>query len=258
MFPRALLPAGLFLLPLLALPTGALLPAQEGAQVPCGRADLVCPNLVVDPLKLQQNNIITRTFSATSCSVVEGMAPAGTHKLLRFTFTTPNLGPGDLVIGAPSQHPEWFVYSNCHNHYHFRQYADYRLWTPDGYAQFAALHAALPMLTSADILAMFPDLQAKMLTGSKAGFCVIDIVPLTHTGGLPLPPGLPAKYGSCGGNQGISVGWADEYFYSLDGQWVVIDTVAPGTYMLEAEVNAERLYHEVSYADNSVAVPVTL
>ncbi|HEV8361174.1 MAG TPA: lysyl oxidase family protein [Candidatus Thermoplasmatota archaeon] len=233
-------------------------------QVPCQVLDAVCPDLMVDPFKLRQNNIVTTTFSATSCSVIEGMVPsAGAHELLRFTFTTPNLGPGDLAIGAPSAHPEWFVFSPCHNHYHFREYADYRLWTLDGYAQWAALRAALPTMTAEEVFALFPELQAKMVAGHKQGFCVIDLVPatagVTTTAGLGNGlSALPRNYLSCGSDQGISVGWSDEYFYTLSGQWVVIDTVPAGLYMLEAEVNAERLYHEHDYSNNAAATPVQI
>lgn len=113
---------------LLVLP---LLPAPPVAseQVPCGDPQ-GCPDLITHPRTLLAQHIEERTFSATSCSVQEGHVTEGTHKLLRFTFTSPNLGPGDLVIGRPGDHPEWFEWAPCHRHYHFKEYADYRLWNP--------------------------------------------------------------------------------------------------------------------------------
>lgn len=114
------------------------------------------------------------------------------------------------------------------------------------------MRAANPQQTAAQVLAEHPELQAGFVAGNKQGFCVIDLVPLT-----PLPI-QDAKYRSCGSNQGISVGWADEYKWTLDGQWVVVDDVPPGSYVLEAEVNAERLYVETNYANNMAAAPVAL
>jgi hypothetical protein len=88
------------------------------------------------------------------------------------------------------------------------------------------------------------------VVGHKNGFCVVDLV--DYTRGL-----LNGRYFSCG-SQGISIGWADEYHWGLDGQWVVVTGVPPGDYMLEAEVNAERLYRELAYNNNGVAIPVKL
>lgn len=224
----------------LLVPALPLFPAAAEGEVPC-LDPRGCPDLWTDAARLSPFQQ-TRTFSATSCAVVEGMVQAGTRDLLRFTFTTPNDGPGDLVVGAPSQHPEWFVYSDCHRHYHFREYADYRLWNPLGYVLWTQLREENPDATSAELLEDNPLVAQQMVTGHKQGFCVIDI--RQYAAG-------PANYRSCGSNQGISVGWADEYGSGLDGQWVDITDVVPGVYWLEAEVNAERYYRETSYANNA-------
>ncbi|HVM44777.1 MAG TPA: lysyl oxidase family protein [Candidatus Thermoplasmatota archaeon] len=218
-----------------------LIPAAAEGEIPCADPR-GCPDLWVDAARMQPF-VQTRTFSSSSCAVVEGMVEPGARRLLRFTFTTPNDGPGDLVIGAPAQHPEWFVWSPCHAHYHFREYADYRLWTPAGYAAWKLLREANPDVPSGALLAEHPLVAEQMVSGHKQGFCVIDII--------RYQPGAVSRYRSCSSNQGISVGWADEYHASLDGQWVDITNVLPGVYWLEAEVNAERYYRETDYADNS-------
>lgn len=228
-------------LAILLLPIVPLIPALAQGEVPCADAR-GCPDLWVDRARMSPYEQ-TRTFSSTNCAVVEGMVQAGTRDLLRFTFTSPNSGAGDLIVGAPSQHPEWFVWSPCHNHYHFREYADYRLWTNKGYVAWTQLKAAHPEMTSAELLAANPAIAASNLAGHKQGFCVIDII--------RYQSGAPSKYHSCGSNQGIAVGWADEYGSGLDGQWIDITGIAPGSYTLEAEVNAERLYKESDYTDNS-------
>jgi hypothetical protein len=229
-----------------------------GAQVPC--ADPAgCPNLVVDSggAGLRQHVVVEETYDETDCAVVEGSTEAGTRRLLRFTYTTPNLGPGDLIVGAPADHLEWFEFHPCHGHYHFREYADYRLWTPAGYQAWQALRAENPDALSRDLLKQNPAVAREIVVGEKQGFCVIDVIPATSSPDYEGPPPGPGKYFSCRSNQGISVGWADSYFFTqLDGQWIDVTDVAGGDYILEAEVNPERLFTEANYRDNSSAVPV--
>lgn len=214
--------------------------------VPC-RDPRGCPDLVVDATTMTPF-VEVRSFSAYSCAVQEGATQAGTRRLLRFTFTTPNLGPGDLVVGSPVVHDQWYEFGECHLHWHFREYADYRLWTPGGYQQWIALRTANPDLTPAEVLAAHPDVAAQLVQGHKQGFCVID---------LRSYGGLGPKYLLCDA-QGISVGWADQYHWSLDGQWLDVTDVAPGPYVLESEVNAERLFDEADYMNNRAAVEVTI
>lgn len=232
---------------LLAIPllAAAFVQADGVPQVPC--SDLRgCPDLTADAATMQPK-LQTKTFKAQDCNVVEGSTQAGTRTLLRFTFTTPNLGPGDLVVGDPSAHPEWFEYSACHGHYHFKLYAEYRLWTPSNYAAWNQLRTANPDLTADQVLAAHPELT--FVTSHKQGFCVIDVVQYQLTA---APKYLVCNY------QGISVGWADEYSTSLDGQYVDVTGLPHGSYVLEEEVNAHRLYEETNYGNNRAAVTVTI
>ncbi len=222
--------------------------ADGTVRVPCSD-ERGCPDLVTDPDKMRPFTQI-RTFSSSSCDVIEGHTQPGTRKLVRFTFTTPNHGDGDLIVGAPRDHPDWFEWSPCHGHYHFREYADYRLWTVLGYELLTVLRSLNPGATTGEMIAEYPFLEAQYVAGHKQGFCVIDIIQYT--------PGTPSRYRSCSNNQGISVGWADEYYWSLSGQWVDVTGVPSGTYILEAEVNSEQLYVESDYANNSAAVSFTL
>lgn len=234
---------------------GGMAAGQTISPVPCSDAR-GCPDLFVFPggYGLNQWVIVDRTFSSTDCAVVEGATQDGDRRLLLFSSVTPNLGPGDLIIGAPADHPEWFSPSICHRHMHFRDYADYRLWTPSGYQAWQALRQQFPDALPGDLLVAYPKIARQMVAGAKLGFCVIDIIP-----GVPglAPPG-PPKYLSCSTNQGISVGWADEYFLLLDEQWIDITDVAPGDYVLEDEVNPERLFIEVNYSNNASAIRVTI
>lgn len=216
---------------------------QGPQQVPCSDPR-GCPDLVVDAAKLREGGIYTQTFQETSCSVQEGSVEAGQRRLLRFTFTSPNFGNGDLIVGDPDDNPQWFEWGDCHNHWHFREYADYRLWTPEAYLEWREAKDDDPDADPAS----FGD---GFITGHKQGFCVIDITRY-------IPTQLSAKYHSCSSNQGISSGWADTYHYGLDGQWVDITGVEPGLYVLEADVNTEHLYLESDYSNNSGAIFVVI
>lgn len=219
--------------------------ADHPNTVPCAVPGVLCPDLTVDGSRFGAF-VQTRSFTANSCSVQEGTTQPGLRTLLRFTFTTPNSGLADLVVGRPQDHPETFEWGPCHGHWHFKNYADYRLWTPGQFATYTALRAANPGVQHHEIIEDHPELQP--IRGDKRGFCVIDLI---NYGGL-----VP-RWQSCG-LQGISVGWADEYWWGLDGQWIDITGVPRGEYVLEAEVNAEHVYAEMSYDNNRAWRTVTI
>ena len=233
-----------------------LFPASTGAatlegspsrsQVPC-LDPRGCPDLLVDASTFNPS-VHTKTFKPVDCQVQEGTTTPGERRVLRFTYTTPNLGDGDLIVGRPEDHPEWFEWGECHGHYHFREYADYRLWVPAQFDEYKAFREANPDLTAAEVLAANPQWQP--VVGEKRGFCVIDIWPYLQKPG-------PPKYVLCD-FQGISLGWADEYGDFLDSQFIDVTGVAPGNYVLEAEVNAERVFEETNYANNWSYGPVTI
>lgn len=207
-----------------------------------------CPDLTA---WVTEQRIVKKRFRRNSCSVIEGEVGTGNRKLLRFTFTSPNTGAGDIIVGAPANHPELFDFNTCHGHAHFKEYADYRLWTISGYNTWNQLRQDNPEALASEIFTARPDLEAQLVRGAKRGFCMIDI----YHYDTDIGPGQ-AVYNSCTSNQGISRGWADVYGYSLDGQWVDITGLPSGSYTLEAEVNAEQVFEESDYSNNRVAVPV--
>jgi lysyl oxidase len=228
--------------------------AAQSGTVPC-TDPRGCPDLTLRKNGLSSAHIDKATFAQTDCAVVEGMTKAGARELLVFPYTTPNLGPGALIVGSPADHPELFEFAPCHNHYHFREYADYRLWTPQGYDKFRTYRQKNPNATAAQILSGDPWLRTQLVEGFKRGFCLLDYKPASGTIGKRDPK----KYVTCN-NQGIGVGWADEYVSKLDGQWVDVTEVPDGNYVLEVEANAERVFIEANgnYGNNSDAVPVVV
>jgi hypothetical protein len=166
--------------------------------------------------------ITTETFAATDCAVVEQAVPEGTHKLLRFTTETRNVGTADLVLGNPSSNPS-FVWGSCHGHYHFNSFAAYRLLNTAGQV---------------------------VRTGNKVGFCLMDIS--RHSSSAN-----PSSRFTCS-NQGIQAGWGDIYSSSLTGQWVVITGLPAGNYILEVEVDPMNYIAEADETNNTTRVNVTI
>jgi hypothetical protein len=209
-----------------------------------------CPDLLSDAGALGDWVVENQTFSSTDCAVVEGeVNGSGTRKLLRFTFATPNLGAGEVFVGNPNNNPQLFDFGSCHGHAHFKEYADYRLWTQSGYNQWNALRAANPNTLPADLLAANPGLESHLHEGTKRAFCMIDIANYGSS--------QPRKYTDCS-YQGISVGWGDVYGQYLDGQWIDITGVPEGSYILEVEVNAEHVIEESNYTNNRASIQVAI
>ncbi len=176
------------------------------------------PNLI--PV-ISNPQIQERTFVAGSCEVIEGCTVAGNRRLLRFDLSTPNLGPGNLYLGAPTaagRPPMMFEYGTCHMHWHLRGYADYRLIDTAG---------------------------AEVGRGHKQSFCLLDSGRYMNMG-----TDIPAADRYNCSNQGIHAGWMDVYGRSLDCQYIDITGVAPGRYRIRAQINIERVVTESNYADN--------
>ena len=186
------------------------------------------PDLVVDA-RATQNNWLVRVedFPANFCSVIEGGVDAGTHAVLRFSVTTPNIGDADVFVGSPLKHMDpngdgsyadqdgLFEFASCHAHFHFQNYAKYQLL----------------------------DASGKEWKSAKAGFCMLDTDPYNVGTGDGT-----WNYRNCGtttrdGFQGISDGWADTYVFKLGGQYFVLDggdgqpEVPPGDYVIRITVN---------------------
>ena len=247
-----------------ALPTSATV-------VHCTDA-LSCPDLGAGVI---QPKIQNQSFTANSCAVIEGeidLSSGTTRKLLRFSSLTPNTGPGPLFLGDPAEGPnaDFYVFAPCHGHYHFRDYAAYRLWKPADYTTWQNRRAN-PQFQNIPSSFLIQGKDEKgndhysqignplnPVTGHKQGFCAIDVTNIPK-----FQDGAKRTYTICGtmttpGNQGISVGWADEYTFDLDGQWVDITLVPPGSYILEVESNPGWLIEETNYLDNSATVSVII
>jgi len=138
-----------------------------------------------------------------NCLIDEGCVEGfGAREVIRFTTHIKNIGDLDYFIGAPQNEPDQFSYDNCHQHWHYEGYAEYRVYDTD--------------------LNLLP-------VGFKNGFCVIDLE--CDDGGTP-------KYGC--GNMGISAGCGDYYSSGLQCQWIDVTNLPDGDYTFVTTVNWDR------------------
>ena len=140
--------------------------------------------------------------------------------------------PQELVRGAGRLR---YVRSSDHEHWHLLGFERYELRRPRG--------------------------GRALVTDRKSGFCLGDRYPVTRRD-LPARPGAPVYTSRCGLRrpgllgirEGISVGYGDDYKANLEGQWLPLDGLAPGRYLLVHRVNADRRLRERSYSNNSASL----
>jgi hypothetical protein len=164
-------------------------------------------------------SIQAETFDPSSHDIADGCVTAGTHRVMRFDFLTWNKGDTDLEVGNPADHPEWFVLSQSHGHYHLIDFNQFRLYDADG---------------------------NPTAVGAKQAFCLEDIERIEPTASAT------SRFTSCNTNQGVSAGWADLYSKTLPCQYVVVDGLPDGDYTLISTTNAKKLFPEDTYDDNTI------
>ncbi len=164
----------------------------------------------------------TETFSGNACDVTEGLVVTGTRRLLRFSTETRNIGTADLVLRSPVNNP-LFTYAPCHGHYHFNNFAEYRLLNPAG---------------------------QQVGIGQKVGFCLEDVARWDSAANSR------AQY-DCD-YQGIQAGWSDIYSRNLPGQWVDITGLPAGTYILEVRLDTANRIAEANETNNTARAEVVI
>src|SRR2546425_12440682 len=194
------------------------------------------PDLIVDCKALASSLVVyDQILKEGTCTLEEGgvIVPTVPHGVDRFTVNTQNIGDADIALGDPAAHVAagdgLYQLSTCHQHWHFQHYATYELIDPATHFVWRA---------------------------AKRGFCMIDVAPWNGTiqapgswvyrvCGRPAGPAGPAIVG----NQGISHGWADQYYKHLGGQYFVLDggdgqpPVPPGNYVSRIHVNPQGFCH---------------
>jgi hypothetical protein len=117
-----------------------------------------------------------------------------------------------------------------HTHWHFRQFAQYRLLNAD---------------------------KSLVVRSRKVGFCIAP----TDSINLVLPhamwqPTFTGFGGQCGApsalwvRETLPLGWGDTYFQFLPGQSFNITKLPNGVYFIEVIANPNRVLHESDYSNN--------
>ncbi|WP_437280371.1 lysyl oxidase family protein [Sorangium sp. So ce375] len=201
-----------------------------GACCPSGHAcnDGVC---IVPDLRPDEQRIVDtirfsyQTFPRDACELMERcIGGPGRRHLLEFEGRIENAGPGHLDPGPEFNSP-LFEYAQCHQHFHFLDFTDYRLVGADG-----------------EVVSQ----------GHKQAFCLVDMEPLDPAS--PAPRGYPTSGGM--GCNFLSAGWADTYDVGTPCQWVDVTDVPEGDYTLRVTVNPIGAIAEQSIENNVVEVPV--
>ena len=166
--------------------------------------DPACPDgpdlIVLEDVLSNSLYMSSMNVPANDCQVEEGcMNGYGMRDIIRFTTHIQNIGNLDYYIGSPSANPDQFDFVNCHNHTHYKGYAEYRLYDLDG--------TEIPI-------------------GFKNGFCVMD---------LECSGGGTAQYGCS--TMGITAGCGDIYSSGLSCQWIDVTDVDTGTYTFVNRTN---------------------
>jgi hypothetical protein len=98
---------------------------------------------------------------------------------------------------------------------------------------------------------------------NKVGFCFFDGVD-RQTGLDSAPPEAVHPSEGCGDRldpsitMGLSVGWGDQYRYDLEGQFIDIEDLPSGQYVLKAEVDPDGRFAEIDRTNNIASTPFTL
>ncbi len=184
------------------------------------------PDLIVVESALQNSFQVQTLNSDDQCYLNEGCVNGlGQRDIIRFTTHIKNIGNQDFYVGSPPGNPadenEVWEYDECHGHWHYEGYAEYKL---------------------------FDENNIEIPIGFKNGFCLIDI---ECSGG--------GNFTYTCSNQGISAGCGDVYSSGLDCQWIDITDVPDGRYRLELRVNWDQDpdangNYETSYTNNTGSI----
>lgn len=190
------------------------------------------PSALHDRRIAEENGRLLLRFSTVIANV--GSAPLEVRgrrvegRMIGYQLVPGPRGRREVPIGEIEFHGE-------HGHWHLLQVAEYRLKRADG---------------------------ATLATASKVSFCLRD--DFRAMPGLRRSP-RTARFPNCTMNRaamrlrmGLSIGWADHYIKDLEDQSLDISGLPGGEYVLEVEVNPDRILREASHRNNVVSISVTL
>src|SRR5256712_9920956 len=108
------------------------------------------PDLIVEGKAVEGSWVVyDQILKEGTCTLQEGgvLDPTVSHRVVRFTVNTPNIGDADIALGDPAVHVAagdgLYQLSTCHQHWHFQHYATYELVDPATGRVWQAANAGL-------------------------------------------------------------------------------------------------------------------
>jgi len=185
--------------------------SDDGSCIYPGNPDCVNgPDLLVMPF--ESSMYLQLYNNEDGCAIEEGcLTGYGDRSIIRFSTHIKNVGNQDYFIGSvdDNENTNQFEWDMCHNHWHYKGYAEYVLFDSDG--------QMLPV-------------------GFKNGFCVMDLE-CSGDDEYGVPPGT-YTYGCS--IMGISTGCGDIYGSGLSCQWIDITNVPDGDYTFVVRTNWDQ------------------
>jgi hypothetical protein len=228
-----------------------------------GRNAVMCNSFVPEPLEPRLQFAATpllpdmTAFASKTDGFVYGWTLDTSkpgHTLLRLTHAVGNIGAGPLeLFGGAFKNGKQLVYQRIlrsdGTHYTrkvgtFSAQDDNEVYF-DGFAQFS-----LAMRSKGNSIGKI------IRKGIKRTCCVLDDVQVKPK--LKNSP-TDSKYTTCSAKkQGLSVGWADIYDKSLQGQWIDITGIKRGSYWLQVTANPDLNILESNTKNNTVRIPIVI
>jgi hypothetical protein len=235
----------------------------------CLSIDDALPDVYFDPTVLANSvtfdtSVITAKFDNTSCAFGEQcIMGLGQRKLMRFDAYIVNQGNGPLQLLPPKENPQEFAFATCHNHYHYKGFAEYRLLDKTGtqvvrrgHKQAYCLEDSGQMLpqasTAADIAAGVKPYSMVKFRDAALNKDVEVVI------GTQVGPDVPCVGSTDCDKPGLSRGFYDVYGRDLDCQWIDITDIPAGEYLLRVESNSERALVESTTENNVAVITVTI
>jgi hypothetical protein len=168
--------------------------------------------------------------------IIDGQRPSPRQRTMQADQVIVTTGaPRQVVPGAGRLR---YVRSPDHQHWHLLGFDRYELRRPGG--------------------------DRALVRDRKTGFCLGDRYLVTRP--LPARPAQPVYTTRCGlerpallgVREGISVGYGDDYRATLEGQWLALNGLRAGRYLLIHRANAARRLRELSYDNNAASLLLRL
>jgi len=188
------------------------------------------------------------------------------HRLLRFTATIVNVGPGPVELTGtrpdtttPTMSVTQRIYDDAGGSTTV-QSGTYMFWAGDGHNHWHLFEMAQ------GVLAPLSNGANKVGTSAKEGFHFSDV------GAFDLSlPGAPQSkhYLACNGNtscnpnalsarEGISVGWGDTYRAGIAFQYIDITGVATGKYVITVTADPNGYLQESNITNNTATATIRI